>query len=94
MSSIDVKCPCCESKLKVDIKTGEVIWEEKKPKPDVSLSDMVKSLDAQKKEQQSLFKKHTQTQKERDRLLEERFKESAKKVDRNVEKPLRDFDLD
>ena len=29
---IEVICPCCETKLKVDKKTGEVIWEEKKVK--------------------------------------------------------------
>ena len=27
---IEIVCPCCETKLKIDKKTGEVIWEEKK----------------------------------------------------------------
>ena len=27
---IEVICPCCETKLQVDKKTGEIIWEEKK----------------------------------------------------------------
>lgn len=92
--SIDVACPCCEATLTVDVKTGEVIWHEKKAKPQVSLSDMVKGLDAQKKAQEQLFKKQSETHKERNRLLEEKFKESAKKVDKSVEKPIRDFDLD
>ena len=79
----------------VDAKTGEVLWKEEKAKPEVSLADMVKGLDAQKKEQQNLFKKNTETQKERDRLLDEKFKESQKHVDKtDVEKPIRDFDLD
>lgn len=91
---VDVICPCCESKLVVDAKTGEVLWKEEKAKPEVSLSDMVKGLDAQKKQQESLFKKNSETHKERDRLLEEKFKESAKNVDKTVEKPIRDFDLD
>ena len=30
---IEVICPCCETMLQVDKKTGEVIWEEKKEKP-------------------------------------------------------------
>jgi len=91
---VDVICPCCESKLVVDAKTGEVLWKEEKPKPSVSLSDMVKGLDAQKKEQENLFKKNTATQKDRDRLLDEKFKEAQKNVDKTVEKPIRDFDLD
>ena len=93
-AKVEVICPCCETKLLVDVKTGDVIWEEKKAKPSVSLSDMVKGLDAQRKEQESLFKKHSQSQKERDRILEEKFKESQKHVDKSSERPIRDFDLD
>ncbi|MDA0691707.1 MAG: 2-nitropropane dioxygenase [Nitrospinae bacterium] len=92
--SIDVMCPCCEAKLTVDVKTGEVIWHEKKAKPVVSLSDMVKGLDAQKKAQEQLFRKQSETHKDRNRLLEEKFKESAKNVDKSGDKPIRDFDLD
>jgi hypothetical protein len=91
---LDVICPCCETKLQVDQKTGEVIWEERKPKPEVSLTDMVKDLEKQKKEQESIFKKNSENQKERGRVLDEIFKESQKHVDKSGEKPLRDFDLD
>ena len=91
---LEVLCPCCETKLQVDQKTGEVIWEERKLKPEVSLTDMVKGLEGQKKEQQNMFKKHSENLKERDRVLDEIFKESQKHVDKSDEKPLRDFDLD
>ena len=94
-NNLDVTCPCCESKLIVDKKTGEVVWEEKKEKAVPSLSDMVKGLDAHRKETESLFKKQSEAQKERDRILEEKFKQSQKKVDPNDDsKPLRDFDFD
>jgi uncharacterized Zn finger protein (UPF0148 family) len=92
---LDVICPCCETKLQVDKKTGEVIWEEKKEKPMPSLSDMVNDLGSQQKENESLFKKHSESQKERSRLLDEKLKESLKHVDRSsTDKPLRDFDFD
>jgi hypothetical protein len=91
---LEVLCPCCETKLQVDQKTGEVIWEERKLKPEVSLTDMVKGLEGQKKEQQNMFKKHSENLKERDRVLDEIFKESQKHVDKSDEKPLRDFDFD
>jgi len=92
--NLEITCPCCESKLHVDAKTGEVIWKDEKKKELSSLSDMVKGLDAQKKEQDSLFKKQSELQKERSRLLDEKFKVSQKHVDKSGEKPLRDFDFD
>ncbi|MBT5470784.1 MAG: 2-nitropropane dioxygenase, partial [Nitrospina sp.] len=67
---LEVVCPCCETKLQIDKKTGEVIWEEKKEKAMPSLTDMVSDLDNQQKEKESLFKKHSETQKERSRLLD------------------------
>lgn len=93
-NKIEVVCPCCETRLQVDIKTGEVIWEERKQKPVQNLSDMVKGLDSQRKEKETLFKKQNELQKERSRLLSEKFKEAQKKADKSADKPLRDFDLD
>ncbi len=94
-NKLEVVCPCCETKLQVDKKTGEVIWEERKEKAMPSLTDMVNDLDSQQKEKESLFKKHSETQKERSRLLDEKLKESLKQVDRSsTDKPLRDFDFD
>ena len=92
--ALEVVCPCCETKLQVDKKTGEEIWEEKKEKPMPSLSDMVNDLGSQQEEKESLFKKNRATEKERSRLLDEKLKESLKHVDRSPEKPLRDFDFD
>ena len=91
---IEVICPCCETRLQVDKKTGEIIWEEKKAKVLPSLADMVKEHEAHKKEQESLFNKRSKTQKDRSRLLEEKFKEAQKNVDKSKDIPLRDIDLD
>jgi hypothetical protein len=94
MEKHEIICPCCETKLQVDAKTGEVIWQEKKAKEFGNLSDMVKGLNAQKQEQESLFKKQNEIQKDRKRLLDEKFKEAKKNADKDKSKPLRDFDLD
>ena len=91
---IEVICPCCETRLQVDKKTGEIIWEEKKAKVMPSLADMVKEHEAHKKKQESLFNKRSKTQKDRSRLLEEKFKEAQKNVDKSKDIPLRDIDLD
>ena len=91
---LEITCPCCETKLQVDKKTGEIMWEERKPKPVVSLTDMVKDMESKKKENEDIFKKNSQNQKERGRVHDEIFKESTKHVDRSGEKTLRDFDFD
>lgn len=91
---LEIICPCCETHLQVDKQTGEIIWEERKRKSHASLSDMVKGLDSQRKEKETLFKKQSEIQKERSRLLDEKFKEAQKKVDKSADRPLRDFDLD
>ncbi len=93
-NSIDAVCPCCETKLKIDLKTGEVIWQEEKPKPAVSLSDMVKGIDTRQKEQEQLFNKRSESHKDRNRLLDEKFKEAQKHVDKSGDRPLRDIDFD
>ena len=55
---------------------------------------MVKDLDAQRAESQSKFQKQSELEKDKARILEEKFKEAQKNVDKSDSKPLRDFDLD
>ena len=91
---MEIICPCCETRLQVDKKTGEIIREKKKEKVMPSLADMVKEHDAHKKEQESLFNKRSQVQKDRSRILEEKFKEAQNHVDKSKDIPLRDIDFD
>ncbi len=95
MSKLEIICPCCEARLQIDQKTGEVLWKEEKKKELSTISDQIKGYEAHRKESETLFKKQSDLQKERARLLEEKFKEARKKVDKtSIDKPLRDFDLD
>ncbi len=93
-AKLDITCPCCEAKLKVDQKTGAVLWKEEKKKEFASLSDMVHDLAEHQKESQSMFQKQKELQKDKARILEEKLKEAQKNVDKSDTKPLRDFDLD
>ena len=92
-SKLEIICPCCDTKLQVDQKTGEVLWKEEKKKEFSSLTDMVHDLAEQQKESQSKFKQK-EPEKDNARLLAEKFKEAQKNVDKSDTKPLRDFDLD
>ncbi len=79
----------------MDQKTGEVLWKEEKKKEFSSLSDMVDDLAEHQRESQSMFQKQKELQKDKSRLLTEKFKEAQKNVDKSdTSKPLRDFDLD
>ena len=91
---LKIICPCCEAALHIDQKTGDVLWKEEKKKEHASLSDMVKDLNAQRREAEALFKRQNELQKDRSRLLDEKFKEAQKHVDKSDTKPIRDFDLD
>ncbi len=93
-AKLDITCPCCEAKLKVDQKTGEVLWKEEKKKEFASLSDMVHDLAEHQNESQSMFQKQKELQKDKARILNEKLKEAQKIVDKSDTKPLRDFDLD
>lgn len=91
---LKITCPCCEAALHIDQKTGEVLWKEEKKKEHASLSDMVKGLNAQRREAEAMFNRRSELEKDRSRLLDEKFKEAQKHVDKSDTKPLRDFDLD
>ena len=93
-SKLEITCPCCDTKLQVDQKTGEVLWKEEKKKEFSSISDMVHDLAEHQRESQTLFQKQQELQKDKARLLAEKFKEAQKNVDKSDTKPLRDFDLD
>ncbi len=93
---IKVECPCCETKLLVDSRTGEVLWHEvkEKHKESRSLEEMIKKLDVNRKETEERFERERQALKERPRILEEKVKEAMKRVDKDAPPPVRPIDLD
>jgi flagellar basal body P-ring protein FlgI len=93
---IKVECPCCEAKLLIDSRTGEVLWHEikEKHKESHSLGEMIKKLDVHRKETEERFERERQALKERPRILEEKVKEAMKRVDKDGPPPVRPIDLD
>jgi uncharacterized Zn finger protein (UPF0148 family) len=83
-----VVCPCCEAILTIDAQTGAALAHEEKKKPRASFEDMVRDLDHQKQRRESLFEQEMSSQKDRERLLEEKFKEALKRADKD-DKPYR-----
>jgi predicted transcriptional regulator len=91
-----IQCPHCEAELVVDRKTGSILRSEaKSTKPNTSLQEMVRRLDDRRQATTERVQQEQQALKDRSRLLEEKVKESMKRVDPDDTKPpLRPIDLD
>ena len=80
-------CPCCEATLTVDAQTGALISHEEKTKPVASFEEMTKDLERQKQVRESIFSQELGSMKDRERLLEEKFREAMKRADKDKDKP-------
>ena len=88
-------CPCCEATLTVDAHTGALISHEEKAKPVASFEEMAKDMERQKQVRESIFSQELGSMKDRERLLEEKFREAMKRADKDKDKPYRNpLDMD
>ena len=88
-------CPCCEATLVVDALTGALISHEEKAKPVASFEEMAKDMERQKQVRESIFSQELGSMKDRERLLEEKFREAMKRADKDKDKPYRNpLDMD
>lgn len=71
----------------VDAQTGAILSHEEKAKPVASFNEMLKGLDKQKEARDQLFSQELSSQKNRERLLEEKFQEAMKRADKDKDKP-------
>src|SRR5919206_4075248 len=94
-NNIEINCPSCESLIVIDRLTGEILLHKKKEtKSGMSLEAMVAGLDSQKSELEKKFDRNMESQKDRARILEERFKEALKKAESTDEKYVNPMDMD
>ncbi len=95
MEKFNVICPCCEATLTIDAQTGAVLAHEEKEKKLSSFEDLRGELDKQKALREQLFAQEQQAQKDRERLLEEKFREAMKRAEGEPDKPYKNpLDLD
>jgi hypothetical protein len=96
---LSIVCPDCGSDLVIDVATGEVLFH-KKPKGPVAggktFDSLFADMDSQKARAEELFEREQAAQKDRSRLLEEKFEEAFKRAaeDDDDSPPPRPFDLD
>ena len=88
-------CPCCEAKLTIDAATGAILSHEEKAKKLGSFEDLQKNLAAQKEARENIFAQEMNAQKDRERLLEEKFREAFKRAEGEPETAYKNpLDLD
>ena len=79
-------CPCCESTLNIDAQTGAIVSHEEKQKPLAYFEDMAKNLDKAKQTREQIFAQEMSSMKDRERLLDEKFKEAMKRAEKDKDK--------
>lgn len=96
MKNFEIQCPCCESTIVIDRLSGEVLLHKVKEVKAAggSLESMVAGLETQKSEAAKRFEKQLESQKDRARILEEKFKEALQRAEKSDEKPVNPMDLD
>ena len=95
MEKFTVICPCCEATLTLDAQTGAILAHEEKAKILGSFEDLKNELEKKKETREQIFVQEQQAQKDRQRLLEEKFKEAMKRAGDDSGKPFKnplDFD--
>ncbi len=94
--SLEIKCPCCEATIVVDRDSGEVLFHKAMEKKfSRSLEEMVSDIDRQKSDREKLFEQGMAGQKNRQDLLEKKFREAMQRVDKDDDTPrVNPLDLD
>jgi hypothetical protein len=95
MEKFSVICPCCEATLTIDAQTGAILAHEEKKKVLGSFEDLKGELSKQKELRDQLFSQEMSSMKDRERLLDEKFKEAMKRAEGEKDVPYKNpLDLD
>lgn len=91
---IDLRCPCCSTKLVVDRDSGEILYEERPKKLGPTWEEALLAGKQRQDEAEALFTKGMERERHADDILEKKFREALKRADKSDEPPRRIFDLD
>lgn len=94
-----MRCPDCAADLTVDAATGEILAHRTKERPPGGgrgLDELMREMKDGKEQAESVFEREVAAEKDRDRLLEEKFAEALKraKEDPDDGPPPSPFDFD
>lgn len=81
--ALDVLCPCCETKLKVDAETGAVVWADKKKAPPKNFDDLVQRVEAQRGVLDEKFARSVQQTRRAGEILDKKFEEARRRAEQD-----------
>jgi len=94
-SAVEVVCPHCQSVLKVDPASGEVLLSRKHEKREVeSFDSALQNAREWEKKKGDLFEQAFEVERKRKDLLEKKFQEAQKSSSADPERPFKPIDLD
>jgi hypothetical protein len=96
---LTVRCPECGADLTIDAATGEILGHRAAKQPIAGGKDFDSLLEGLKQERSradEIFEREQAALRDRDRLLEEKFREAMKRAEEEPDtgRPPRPFDLD
>ena len=96
---LNLNCPDCGSELVVDAATGEVLSHRRAKQPPgggKSFDALLEGLGQEKARAEDIFQREVAALKDRERLLDEKFKEALRRAEEEPDSgpPRRPFDLD
>ena len=94
-----VSCPDCGSDITIDVATGKVLFHKRvgrEPAGGKDFEQLFADLEESKDRASEVFQREVSALKDRDRLMEERFREAMRRAEEepDQEPPLRPWDLD
>ena len=94
-ANFEITCPCCDATLIIDRISGEVLLHKaKERRAGGSLESMVAGLETQKSEMEKKFDREIASQKDRSRILEEKFREAMERAEKSDKPVVNPMDLD
>ncbi len=98
-TNLTVQCPSCGAQLVIDAATSVIVSHREAKQPPAGGKDfdsLLADLDRNKVQAEETFQHEVAAMKDRDRLLEEKFKQALKRAEEDPEDvpPPRPFDLD
>ena len=91
---LEIDCPCCSNKMTVDRETGDILYEQRPKKAEVSWDQALQAGKDKQAAAEALFHKGMDRERRADEILDKKFKEALKNADKSDDPPPRIFDLD
>lgn len=94
---LTLRCPDCASHLVLDAVTGEVLFHEKVRDPAAggkNFDELLDDIDRDKAQAEEVFEREVAAYDDRDRLLEEKFRQALERADDDDGPPPSPFDFE